>query len=262
MSTHRTPPAPAPAVPRAVVMRAVLRSEARLFLREPGSLFWVLAFPSLLLTIIGLIPSMREASEGLDGRRVVDVYVPVVALLAMITGGLQAMPHQLTSYRERGVLRRMSTTPVGPSSLLTAQMVVQGAAMLVAVLLAMTVGRVAFGVALPTNALGYLGVLLLTLASSLAIGAALSAVAPTTRAATTLGTVVFFPSMFTAGVWVPVQAMPELLRSIVEVTPIGAASQALDQAAGGDWPSVTHLAVVTLWAVLTGVAAIRWFRWE
>ena len=61
--------------------------------------------------------------------------------------------------------------------------------------------------------------------------------------------------MFCAGVWAPVQAMPDLLRRIVGFTPFGAAAQALNQAAAGDWPSWTHLGVRALWTVLLIAAA-------
>ncbi|TDC63279.1 ABC transporter permease, partial [Actinomadura sp. GC306] len=109
---------------------------------------------------------------------------------------------------------------------------------------------------------GYLLALLLAALSALALGSAVTAVTPTAKATNVAGTIVFFPMMFLAGVWVPVQAMPELLRQIVEYFPFGAASQALDQAAAGDWPAWTHLGVTAAWATLLIAGAIRWFRWE
>ncbi|MFC9594626.1 ABC transporter permease [Streptomyces sp. NPDC056944] len=240
----------------------VLRTEVRLFGREPGALFWVIISPTVLLVILGLIPSFREASEDLGGRRVIDVYVPVSVLFALIMSGLQAMPPVLAAYRERGILRRMSTTPVRPGTLLTAQLVLHGAAALVSSLLAITVGRLAFGVALPENLAGYALALLLAVAAALALGAAVCAVSRTQKIATAVGSAVFFPSMFTAGVWVPVQSMPDTLQRIVGFTPFGAASEALDAAASGGWPGWAALGVTALWtAVLTG-AAVRWFRWE
>ncbi|MFK0210664.1 MULTISPECIES: ABC transporter permease [unclassified Streptomyces] len=240
----------------------VLRTELRLFGREPAALFWVMLSPTVLLVVLGLIPSFREASEDLGGRRVIDVYVPVAVLFALIMAGLQAMPPVLAAYRERGILRRMSTTPVRPATLLTAQLVVHGAAALVSSLLAITVGRLAFGVALPENLAGYAVALLLAVAGTLALGAAVCAVSRTQKIATAVGSAVFFPSMFTAGVWVPVQSMPDTLRRIVEFTPLGAASQALDAAASGGWPAGAALGAMALWtAALTG-AAVRWFRWE
>ncbi|WP_406409173.1 ABC transporter permease [Streptomyces halstedii] len=240
----------------------VLRTEIRLFLREPGALFWVMVFPTVLLTVLGLIPSFREDQEDLGGRSVIDLYVPVAVLLAMIMAGLQAMPPVLTVYRERGILRRMSTTPVRPSALLTAQIVLHGAASLCSAALVLAVGRVAFGVRLPGQITGYTLSLVLAVACVLALGATVCALSRTSKVATAVGSVAYLVMMFTAGVWVPVQTMPGLLRRIVECTPLGAASQALDQAARGDWPGWTHLAVVALWTAVLGAASTRLFRWE
>ncbi|XRQ15018.1 ABC transporter permease [Actinomadura welshii] len=241
---------------------AVLKAELRLFLREPFSLFWIIAFPTVLLTILGLIPSFREPSPDLGGDRVIDLYVPVSVLLATIMAGLMALPPVLAGYRERGILRRMSTTPVRPAALLAAQIALHFTAALLSALLVIATGRLAFGVDLPGHPPGYLLALLLGALSALALGSAITAVTPTAKATNVVGTIVFFPMMFLAGVWVPVQAMPELLRHIVEYFPFGAASQALDQAAGGDWPAWPHLGVTAAWAAILIAGAIRWFRWQ
>ncbi|MFG2834965.1 ABC transporter permease [Streptomyces zaomyceticus] len=250
-----TPTTPGPAV-------AILRTELRLFGREPGTLFWVMVSPTVLLVILGLVPSFREVSEDLGGRRVIDLYVPVSVLFALIMAGLQAMPPVLAGYRERGILRRLSTTPVRPSALLNAQIALHACAALVSSVLVIAVGRLAFGVALPGNPAGYVLALLLAVSGSLAVGAAVCAVSRTQKIATAVGSVAFFPTMFTAGVWVPVQAMPDTLQRIVGLTPFGAASEALDAAASGGRPGWAALGVMALWtAALTG-ASVRWFRWE
>ncbi|MDX3228750.1 ABC transporter permease [Streptomyces sp. ME19-01-6] len=241
---------------------AVLKAETRLFLREPASFFWILGFPTILLCVLGAIPSFREPSTDIDGLRVVDLYVPVSVLLAMITSGIQAMPPVLTGYRERGILRRMSTTPVRAGSLIGAQIVLHGAAVAVSASLSLAVGRIVFHVALPRQLFGYLAAFVLATLATLALGATVSAVSRTTKITQAVGTVVFFPAMFTAGVWLPVAAMPDVLQRIVSLTPLGAAAQALDEAAAGHWPSWTHLGVTALWTVLLIAAARRWFRWE
>ncbi|MEV7055388.1 ABC transporter permease [Streptomyces microflavus] len=260
-----TAPATTPG-PRAARRRgpaaAVLIAETRLFLREPGSLFWVFAFPSVLLVILGFVPAFKEAQDDLGGRRVIDLYVPISILLAMITAGVQAMPPVLTAYRERGILRRMSATPVRPSALLAAQILLHGAACLGSALLVTVVGRTAYGVPLPGQPAGYLLALLLSVAAALCLGATICALSRTAKAATAVGSVAYLVMMFTAGVWLPVQAMPDILRRVVEITPFGAASQALEQAASGSWPGWIHLGVLALWTAVTGVAASRMFRWQ
>ncbi|WP_306188118.1 MULTISPECIES: ABC transporter permease [unclassified Streptomyces] len=241
---------------------AVLRTEVRLFRREPGAIFWILFFPTLLLVILGSIPSFRDHQADLGGLRTIDVYVPVAVLLGMIVGGLQSMPQTLTGYRERGILRRMATTPVRPSALLAAQMVVYGGAALASALLALAVGRLGFGVRLPKQPFGYALALLLAVLAALALGSVVSALSRTTKIASAIGSAVFFPSMFCAGVWLPTQSMPDLMARIVGYTPFGAAAQALNGAAVGHWPGWGHLGVPALWILLLTGAASRWFRWE
>ncbi|WP_225099423.1 ABC transporter permease [Streptomyces sp. CoH27] len=241
---------------------AVLRTEFRLFRREPGAVFWIFLFPTLLLAILGSIPSFRHADTALGGLRPVDAYVPIAVLIALIMSGVQALPQVLTGYRERGILRRMAVTPVRPSALLSAQMTVQGAVALASALLALTVGRLAFGVTLPRQPAGYLLALLLAAAAALALGSVVSALSRTTKIAGAIGTAVFFPMMFCAGVWIPVQSMPHALARVVELTPFGAAARALDQAAAGNWPGWGHLGVLAAWTVLLTAGAARWFRWE
>ena len=241
---------------------AVLRTEVRLFRREPGAIFWILLFPTLLLVILGSIPSFREHQADLGGLRTVDVYVPVAVLLGMIVGGVQSMPQTLTGYRERGILRRLATTPVRPTALLSAQMLVYGGAALASALLALAVGRLAFDVRLPKQLFGYGLALLLAVLVALALGSVVSALSRTTKIAGAIGSAVFFPSMFCAGVWAPVQTMPHVLARIVGYTPFGAAAQALDQAAAGHWPGWSHLGVLVVWILLLTGAASRWFRWE
>ncbi|MET9395396.1 ABC transporter permease [Streptomyces sp. NPDC006624] len=241
---------------------AVVRTEFRLFRREPGSVFWILLFPALLLGVLGSLPSFRQAQDGLGGLRTVDVYVPVCVLVALVMAGVQAMPPALTGYRELGILRRLSVTPVRPASLLAAQMLVNGVAALASALITLAAGRLAHGVRLPGQPAGYLLALLLAVAAALALGALIAARARTTKSAAATGTAAVFPMLFCAGVWVPVPAMPDVLARVVVGTPFGAAARALDQAAAGRWPDWGLLGVLAAWTAVLSVSAARWFRWE
>ncbi|MGI5157539.1 ABC transporter permease [Microbispora sp. CA-102843] len=241
---------------------AVLKAEGRLFRREPGSVFWILVFPLLLLVILGLVPSFREAGPAPGGVRPIDLYLPVAVLLGVILAGLTSLPPTLTAYREKGILRRMSTTPVRPAALLAAQVIVHGAAALAGGIVIIATGRLLYGVALPANPPAYALTLVLVTLIALVSGALIAALSRTAKASTTTATIVFFPAAFTAGVYVPAQSMPKALQRVVEFTPFGAASQALDQASAGIWPALPHLAIILVWIFVLAGASIRWFRWE
>lgn len=242
--------------------RAVLRTEARLFGREVGALFWILVFPVGLLCILGAIPSFREPAEYSGGLSVVDLYVPIAVLLSMITAAIMTMPPVIFNYRETGVLRRLKTTPVRPSAILLAQVLLHAAAVAVSSVLVLAVGRLVFGTPLPESLLGYAVAYLLALVASFSIGTVVTALSPNSRIGIPIGMIVFFPSMFTAGVWVPVQALNGLLYDIVVLTPLGAASEALHDAMLGSFPDLEHLAVVGAWALVLSLLSSRAFRWE
>lgn len=241
---------------------AVVRTEARLFTRELLSLFWILIFPTALLCILGAIPSFREPDPTFGGLRSVDVYLPVTILLSMIMAAIMAMPPVLLAYREGGILRRLSTTPVGPGTLLGAQVMLHAAAVVVSALLALTVGRLVFDIALPESALGYAMAYLLALLASFSLGALVTAISPNSRVGNVVAMLFFFPAMFTAGVYLPVQALPDPLREALGYTPLTAAAEALTEAMSGGFPDARHLLVVAAWAVALGFVAVRRFRWE
>jgi ABC-2 type transport system permease protein len=183
-------------------------------------------------------------------------------LLSMIMAAIMAMPPVVFGYREAGVLRRLQTTPVRPLTLLGAQVVLHGAAVAASTVLLLVVGRLLFGTPLPQAPGWYVLAYALALLAAFGLGAIVTAIAPNARVGTAIGMVVFFPSMFTAGVWFPVQGMAGMLQQVVELTPMGAASQALYQAMAGGAPDLQHLLVMAAWIVLTFGIASRTFRWE
>ncbi len=241
---------------------AVLRTEARLFGREPGALFWILVFPPGLLCILGAVASFRSAKADLGGFSVVDLFVPVSVLVSMTLAAVQAMPQVIVAYREAGVLRRLRTTPIRPSVLLGAQVMLHGCAVVLSSVLVLAIGRLAFGTPLPHSWSGYVLAYLLAIVAAFSVGALVTALSPNTRASAAVSTVVVFPMLFSAGVWTPVQAMPHLLRVIVDLSPLGAASEAMTDSMAGSFPGVVHLLVVAVWAAGLSLISVRTFRWE
>lgn len=238
------------------------RSELRLFLREPLLVFFTVLFPSVLVVILGSIPGFRKPVEALGGRTVIGIYVPVAVVLLLALLAFQAAPLALATYRERGVLRRLATTPVRPVSLLGAQLAMDTIVAVVATVLVLAIGRIFFHVGLPGNLGAYVLGFLLTAGAAFAIGLFVAAIAPSGKAANSIGTFLFFPTMFFAGLWTPRELFPGVLKRIADFTPLGAAERALHEAAGGHWINGLSLTVLIAYILVFGVAAARLFRWE
>lgn len=244
------------------VFAKLTRNELRLYLREPLFAFFALLFPTILVIILGSIPAFRVHDPALGGGTVISIYVGIALALSLAMLGLQMVPATLALYREKGILRRVATTPVRPIALLAAQL---AAALLAAVFsgaLVMAVGRVAFGVRLPGQLAGFVVAYLLSAAGVFAVGLLIAALVPTGKAGNAIGTLLFFPSMFLAGLWTPREVMPAVLRRIGDFTPLGAGERALHDATIGHWPNLLSIAVLFAYVVVFGAAAARLFRWE
>lgn len=239
----------------------LLRTELKLFLREPMLLFWGVMFPVVLLIVFGLAGGNKR-QHSLGGLRLIVVYTPVVMMFTLVILGLSALPAALASYRDKGYLRRLSTTPVGAVRLLAAQIaIVLGLATCVVILL-LLVSHFWFSVELPQEVGGFILAIALTMAAVVSLGTLITALAPSQRVATAAGGLLLFPLMFFAGLWVPQAQMGAGLRAVSHYTPLGAATPALQNAITGSWPGTTHLLVLAGYAVLLSVLAIRLFRWE
>src|SRR5690606_35974332 len=83
-------------------------TETKLFLREPLSAFFAIAFPAILVVVLGnVLPGFLEPSDDIGGRRPLDFYLPIVMALAIATVTMISLLSVLAAYRERGVLRRL-----------------------------------------------------------------------------------------------------------------------------------------------------------
>jgi ABC-2 type transport system permease protein len=249
------------AVPLQAFAKLVLY-EARLAWRSPRGLAFGIGLPVTMLVLFGQLPYFKEHPASLGGFSRFDVEVPVLAALVIAALALLVLAGPLTSYRERGILRRMSTTPMRPGWLLAAQLVVNLALVAIALIILFVLAVAAFGMAAPKD----LGALLLSLAlctfALFAVGLFMAALAPTSGSLVVFEAASFVPLMFLAGLWVPIQEMPTALRDISKYTPLGAAVQAAQDSIQGIFPPAQPLLVMTGWAIVFGLAAWRFFRWE
>lgn len=258
MSTMSTT---ARAVPKSAFLKLAI-TESKLFLREPAGIMSGLILPLALLIIFGSLPFGQQPSKDFGGLRFVDVYVPILIGFTLAMLALNALPPALATYREKGILRRLSTTPVPPSRVLAVQLAINLVIAVITTALIIGVGRFAFNVALPQQAIGFVLAFGLAAVALLGLGLFIAAVAPNGRIANGVGAILTFPMIFLAGVWLPREAMPDVLHRISDFSPLGAAVQALQDSMQGHWPQPLHLGVMAVYAIVFAMAAVRLFRWK
>ncbi|MEU4232750.1 ABC transporter permease [Nonomuraea sp. NPDC026600] len=244
-------------------MRKLLFVETKLHLRQWPTMVFTIGLPLALLLGLGSIPDLAKPDPVMGGQRYIDTQLPAqMTLLAVLTLACSVLPAVLVTYREQGVLRRMSTTPVPPGRLLAAQLIINLAIGTVSVFLLVVLGYVVLGAAMPKQLPGFVLVFLLGSAALLALGLVIASVAPTGKSAPGIGSVVMFPLMFMAGMWIPREVMPDALRVVSDYSVAGPFAQALRDTWAGHAPQPLHLIVMVTGLLVFGGIAIRLFRWE
>jgi len=238
--------------------------QAKLFLREPPAFFFTLVFPSLLVIVFGSIFGNRPRTDWGTTLGYVDMMVPGFIAVLIASVALMGIPIATAALREYKVLRRYRATPLHPATYLAADVVMNFGMTVVGVIILVATGRLIFNLRFDGNpfyvALGFT----LSALAFFAFGYVVASVAPTARMAQALGQILFFPLMFLSGGAIPVEIMPERVRSVSDVLPLTHVVVLMR----GLWldrpiPDLTtHVAVLTVLLFGSVLLATRLFRWE
>jgi ABC-2 type transport system permease protein len=238
--------------------RTLVRTQARLLRREPAIVLSGVVLPVALIIVFGFIPAFGKPAASLGGRSTLDVYVPTFAMLSSVLTGLTALPVTFADLRERGVLRRLAVSPVPAAGLLAAQVTVLATAAAATAASVVLIGVAGFGASLPANLPVMLASYLLGTTALLSLGLVISALAPSAGVATGFGVPTMILNFFFAGVYVPLQTLPHVLRTISGFIPYGAIVDTWS-GTGAAWQ---HLTVLAGYTVVGALVAARVFKWE
>lgn len=237
--------------------------EAKLFLREPVGAFFTLIFPLMYLILFGTI-SGNEPTPMFGGRRTIDAAIP--SLTAMIIGiiGLIAITITITTYREKGILRRLRTTPVSPLIVLAAQVIVIFAMTALGMLLLIVVGVVFYQASFEGNVLSMLAGFVLSSLSFFGIGFILASIMPTVRTAQVVGNVLLYPMMFLSGGFFPLEMFPKVIQKVAAFIPLTYVVNLLRGLWFGDaWSQhLTDVIVLVVMLAAGVLISVKFFRWE
>jgi ABC-2 type transport system permease protein len=267
-----TMPSP-PASPRAWRTRGFRRlvlTEATVWVRDKSSVFWTLLFPTVLLVGMAVAsPELRQIASGdtwagtpFYGTSVINVVLPAMLALPIGVTALLVMPATFGGFREKGILRRFSATPMRPQSMFAAHFMINVTMALAGALVAVVVISALFHVVVPNNiAMVVLG-FVLGMASMMALGSLVSARVPRASTGTAIGNIILFPLLLTAGAFTILEP-GTVLYQIARVTPLGAASHVMSYGwfGGHTFPWIQIITMIAWTAVLTPLA-VKLFKWR
>lgn len=238
----------------------LFKVQGRLALREPYGAVG-LALPVGLLVVFWYIGTLNPGEVGSTGLTILELWIPTILVLSYTALGLIGLPAVFARDREIGWLRRVSTTPVRPSRLLTVQLLLNVIVAAIATAIMIVVAVALLGAPL-TIGIEFVGVAILAIAELFSLGLVIAAIAPTQQAASYIAGGLFFPLLFFSGLWVQPAQVGGPLATIMYFSPTGAAVRALLYSVFNAAPPYTTVATMAVYTVIFALVAVRFFRWE
>lgn len=237
----------------------LFRLQWKLALREPYGFGLGLALPVGFMLLFGII---SDVSNGVDNLSVIEIWLPTIIVICIFTIGVYGIPITLVRDREIGWLRRISTTPVSPASLLFAQVIINIIIAAVGICAIMVGSVYIFHASVTIGILPFSVSLLLAGWVMFSLGMMVAAVAANQRIMRGITGALFFPLLLLGGLWFSPLEVGEPLRSIMWYSPIGAGARSLLYSNYNEFPPYLELVALVIYAAIFTFIAARYFRWE
>jgi ABC-2 type transport system permease protein len=228
-----------------------------MFWRNPSAAFFNFLLPLIFLALFGAIFSEREAD--------LQVIVPGIAGMAVMSTTFSALAMTLTHLRESGVLKRVRGTPLPTSAYLAG---IGGNAITNTALqvgLITVAGSIVFGLAWPQDWAALAVFVAFGVICFASLGVALSHAIPNFDSAPAYVNAAFLPVIFISGVFYDADNVPGFLRAIAEALPLKHLIDGLSGAmvtGDGLAGNLPALLVLTVWSAAGIVLAVRGFSWD
>jgi len=235
---------------------AQTRFEATTLLRNGEQLLVAIVLPAMALVGLAL-----SSTPSLGAGRRIDVAVPGVLALAVISTAFTGQAISTAFDRRYGVLRLLGVSPLGRSGLLVAKAL---AVLTIELLQFIVIGALGLALGWQPHWLGLFPAALLALVGTWTFVALALLLAGTLRAegVLALANLIWILLLGLGGVIVPPSQLPAGLAHLATLLPSGALADGLRQAFSGGGLAAIPLLVLVAWGAVATYLASRTFRWS
>jgi ABC-2 type transport system permease protein len=233
------------------------RLERRMFWRNPSAAFFNFLLPLMFLGFFGAVFAGNQHD--------LDVIVPGIAGMSVMTTTFTALAMNMTFLRETGVLKRMRGTPLPGTTYLgglALNAVTNTAIQVVIITLA---GRVLFHTGWPRDLFELVVFTVVGVVCFASLGVAFAHAIPNFDSAPAYVNAVFLPLVLISGVFFDPKHFPQFLHDIAQALPLEHLVDGLSGAmvtGRGFSDTGSSLAVLAIWAAAGIFFAVRGFSWE
>ncbi|MBY6038158.1 ABC transporter permease [Fictibacillus nanhaiensis] len=212
-------------------------------------------------------PVVVTDSKGVDALnlRYIDFLVPGIVAMMIMSNNMNGVAGQISSWRERGILRRMQGTTLKASTFIAAQITARFMLNGLQAMIVLGVAWLVFGIEVRGSWLTVISFVTLGTLAFMAIGFIIAGIAKTPESAGPIAGFLSFPMLFLGGVFFPIKDMPEFLQPIVQILPIAHLSHALRETMNVG-ASILDLGLEAIilggWLIGAFIVASFTFKWE
>jgi len=239
--------------------------EIKIFVREPMGVIGTIGIPIAVFLIASRLIGPRIARTAIQtGGGPGSAVLPVLASILMALSAISSLVTIISIYREGGILKRLRATPLSPTMILSAHVLVKLIFTILTLVIMILLGRRYFPPGEPVPLFSYAVALTFTTWAILSIGFLIASIVPTARFAQPLAAIVLYPMIVVSGLFFPVSALPEWMRLVANVLPLGYAVSLLDGIWRGEgWAAhLGDVGALTIFFVAFTAISSRLFRWE
>lgn len=204
----------------------------------------------------------NEESVSTTHFSTVDFYIPGITAAFIMTNGIIALTATTTEFKRRGIIKRLSITPLTKIDWILGNILCQTLLNLMLAAIMIGLGWIIFNVRVVPDVLSIAMILLGSIMFS-GIGMTLSGFTKDAEAASAIGNAIAFPMMFLSGTYFPLELMPSFVQTISKVMPLTYFSEGLKHAMiyknpEGVYLNLAVVAVLAVIFIMVGSLVTRW----
>ncbi len=245
-----------------------------MYTRNRSALFWVILFPIGYMLLFGAIYGGKNVDPtNPASAKIISFMVPGLVVMSLMSNGIIGNASAMAVWRERGILRRLQTTPLPIWQMLLSRIIVQAFIMVLQAFILIGLSIVVFQASFDTiGLLEVVPVIIVTAIVCMAIGQMLAALVSKPETVQILTQVIYFPLLFLGGLFIPLDQLPQGIQVVGKYLPSAMmgdlirapllSSYATGSTALTNLPFMVSLLGVLVYFLVAIILAVRFFKWN
>jgi ABC-2 type transport system permease protein len=213
----------------------------------------------------GKPPFIRSAEKSILTKkyRFIEFFVPGIIAMAVMTLSLFSTVDSETELRQKGIIRKLSTTPITRTDWILSNILYQFILAVICTIAMLLVSYAVFNVSLHIDA-WLLAFILLDVFAFVGIGMILTRFAREAQSAAAAANAVSLPMMFLSGSFFPIELMPGFLQKFAKTLPLFYVNEGLRAAMvfEDNMAALRDAAIIGVFAAVVFILGIIATKWE